>query len=148
MADSTVSTKNMWPYYSSNNVQKAGTFKGNEMGKDEFLKILIAQLKNQDPASPLQDKEFIAQMAQFTSVEQLSNMAKEMSMLRQSIGMASGLIGKMVSWTVKDSNGLNTTKEGKVDAISFKDGKQYANVKGENVALDQLTKIWDSGAAS
>lgn len=143
-----VSTKTMWPNYATGNVQKAGTYKGNEMGKDEFLKILIAQLKNQDPASPLQDKEFIAQMAQFTSVEQLSNMAKEMSLLRQSIGMASGLIGKMVSWTGKDSNGLDISKEGLVDAISFKDGKQYASVKGENVSLDQLTKIWDPETAS
>lgn len=148
MADSSISTKNAWPYYSASNVKKAASTPNKELGKDEFLKILIAQLKNQDPMQPLQDKEFIAQMAQFSSVEQLSNMASEMKLLRQSIGMASGLIGKMVSWTAKDSTGNNVNKEGRVDAISFKDGKQFANVNGSDVALDQLTKIWDQETGS
>lgn len=143
MADSTISTKNIWPNYSTTNVQRAAATKNDELGKDQFLKILITQLKNQDPMQPLQDKEFIAQMAQFTSVEQLTNMASEMKLLRQSIGMASGLIGKMVSWTGVDSTGNEVTKEGQVTAISFKDGKQYASVNDESISLDQLLKIWD-----
>lgn len=114
---------------------------GNSLGKDEFLKILITQLENQDPTQPLQDKEFIAQMAQFTSVEQLTNMSGEMKLLRQSIGMASGLIGKSVSWLGVDSEGKSATKSGVVDSITFKGGNQYANVKGEEVSLDRLTKI-------
>ncbi|MNI95997.1 flagellar basal body rod modification protein [compost metagenome] len=81
-------------------------------------------------------------MAQFTSVEQLTNMAQEMKLLRQSIGMASGLIGKMVSWNGTDSTGNETAKQGPVDAITIKDGKQFASVNGESVALDQITKIW------
>jgi flagellar basal-body rod modification protein FlgD len=143
MANTPISTSSVWPNYATSNVQRAANTKGNELGKDQFLKILITQLKNQDPMQPLQDKEFIAQMAQFSSVEQLSNMASEMKLLRQSIGMASGLIGKMVSWTSKDSYGNEVDKEGPVEAISFKEGKQFANVKGEDVSLDQLTKIWD-----
>ena len=63
----------------------------NTLGKDDFLKILITQLQNQDPTQPLQDKEFIAQMAQFTSVEQLTNMSSEMKLMRQSLGFVSGL---------------------------------------------------------
>ncbi|NEW05549.1 flagellar hook capping protein [Paenibacillus sp. SYP-B3998] len=117
----------------------------NTLGKDDFLKILITQLQNQDPTQPLQDKEFIAQMAQFTSVEQLTNMAGEMKLMRQSLGFVSGLIGKSITYTATDSSGASLVKTGIVDSITFKDGNQYANVKGEEISLDKLTKIEDVG---
>jgi flagellar basal-body rod modification protein FlgD len=135
-----ISTTAVWPNYSKTNVVAASK-KDNTLGKDDFLKILITQLKNQDPMKPLEDKEFIAQMAQFTSLEQLTNMASEMKLLRQSLGMDSGLIGKQVSWEGQDSFGTKLVKSGKVDAITFKDGIQYANVMGEEVSLDKLLKI-------
>lgn len=50
----------------------------NELGKDAFLQILVAQLANQDPLSPTSDTEFIAQMAQFSSLEQMQNMNASM----------------------------------------------------------------------
>jgi flagellar basal-body rod modification protein FlgD len=120
---------------------------GNSLGKDDFLKILITQLKYQDPSQPLQDKEFIAQMAQFTSVEQLSNMANEMKLLRQSLGITSDLIGKTVSWQGKDSAGNSVEKTGKVDSFTFKDGNQFINVNGETITVSQLTKIANAGGA-
>nr|WP_235549138.1 MULTISPECIES: flagellar hook capping FlgD N-terminal domain-containing protein [unclassified Paenibacillus] len=117
----------------------------NTLGKDDFLKILITQLQNQDPTQPLQDKEFIAQMAQFTSVEQLTNMAGEMKLMRQSLGFVSGLIGKSITWTDIDSSGASVEKSGVIDSITFKDGNQYANVKGEEISLDKLKKIENVG---
>lgn len=142
MANSNISTKNIWPNYAKSNVDRSEKNKDNDLGKDDFLKILIAQLKNQDPMQPLQDKDFIAQMAQFTSVEQLTNMGQEMKLLRQNIATASNLIGKSVSWSSKDSSGKETISEGVVEAIAYKDGVQYATVKGENVSLDRILKVW------
>ena len=66
----------------------------NELGKDEFLKILIAQLTNQDPTDPMDDREFIAQMAQFSTLEQMTNMSSEMERLGGILqsGQAIGLL--------------------------------------------------------
>jgi flagellar basal-body rod modification protein FlgD len=127
------------------NTKTTAKSNGSTLGKDDFLKILITQLKNQDPMQPLQDKEFIAQMAQFTSVEQLTNMATEMKALRQTLGFASGLIGKEVSWSSSDSTGKQVVKSGVVDSITFKEGTQYANVKGEEISLDKLLRIENAG---
>jgi flagellar basal-body rod modification protein FlgD len=131
----------------NSNTQSSKKTGGSALGKDDFLKILITQLKYQDPSQPLQDKEFIAQMAQFTSVEQLSNMASEMKLLRQSLGITSDLIGKTVSWQGKDSAGNSVEKTGKVDSITFKDGNQFINVNGETITVSQLTKIANTGGA-
>jgi flagellar basal-body rod modification protein FlgD len=127
-------------FYYKNAVDKQKTG-NNNLGKDEFLKILITQLSNQDPTQPLQDKEFIAQMATFTSVEQLTNMAGEMKLLRQSIGFSSALIGKTIGWTQTDSNSETQAMSGVVDSIKIKESKQYAVVGDKEVPIDQITEI-------
>ncbi|PZE22450.1 flagellar hook capping FlgD N-terminal domain-containing protein [Paenibacillus xerothermodurans] len=147
MPNPAVGTKNVYPYYSKTNISNAGTGDKSQLGKDEFLKILITQLNHQDPMQPLQDKEFIAQMAQFTSVEQLSNMSTELKQLRQTLGFASGIIGKQISWIVAGKNGeQDTTKSGMVESIVVKPDGQYAVVKDEQIALDRISKITNSEA--
>ena len=54
-----------------------GAMKGGVMGKDDFLKMLVAQLKHQDPMNPMEGQEFAAQLAQFSSVEQLVQLNKQ-----------------------------------------------------------------------
>jgi flagellar basal-body rod modification protein FlgD len=68
------------------------------LGKDDFLKILITQLSYQDPTSPMEDKEFIAQMAQFSTLEQMTGMAKDFSKLTSMLmgNEASSALGKNV----------------------------------------------------
>ncbi|MCB0729973.1 MAG: flagellar hook capping protein [Ignavibacteriae bacterium] len=98
MLDSVSSTS------SSSNVQYA-TQSNDAMDKDAFLKLMIAQLQNQDPLEPLDGTDYSAQLAQFSSLEQLSNINDSLNMsldanylLTQSINntMTAGLIGKEV----------------------------------------------------
>lgn len=92
------------------------------LGKDEFIKILIAQLQNQDPLNPMDDREFIAQMAQFSSLEQMMNMSKTLEKFVESqqdgrMVQYTHLIGKQVEWlkpsTEKDKD--NKDKEPTVE---------------------------------
>ncbi|MGG3279710.1 flagellar hook capping FlgD N-terminal domain-containing protein [Paenibacillus solani] len=141
MATNPVSTSNMWPNYSKGNVSnKSGN--GQELGKDQFLSILITQLRNQDPLQPMQDREFIAQMAQFTSLEQLMNINTQLTAMSQSLGAASSLIGKQISWMFTPEDGSGTImKSGIVDSIIVREGIHYAQVGGSEVALDEIIKI-------
>jgi len=97
------------------------TTAGGEMGKDEFLKILITQLSHQDPTQPMQDKEFIAQMAQFSSLEQMTNVSAEISKVAALLtkGQAVSLLGRMVE-VVAGSQVV----EGTVDEVSGGDFPQ------------------------
>lgn len=81
-----------------NKVLNHGKTAKQNMDKDDFLKILITQLTTQDPTQPLQDKDFIAQMAQFSSLEQMTNMATSFGKVSSviSASQAVSTIGKEV----------------------------------------------------
>jgi flagellar basal-body rod modification protein FlgD len=88
-----------------------------ELGKDAFLKLLIAQLKYQDPSKPVDSSQFMAQTAAFTQVEKLQAMAADSSAslaLQQGLA-ASSLVGRTVSYV--DANGV--TQTGVVTSASF-----------------------------
>ncbi|MBB3125885.1 flagellar basal-body rod modification protein FlgD [Paenibacillus rhizosphaerae] len=144
-----VSTSNIWPNYAASNVQKAST-KTQTLGKDQFLSILVTQLQNQDPMQPMEDKEFIAQMAQFTSVEQLMNISSQLTAMSQSLGNVSGLIGKQISWVDSGSSSDQSSesepeiKTGIVDSIIVKDGVQYASVGSVAIPITKIVEIMDA----
>ena len=70
----------------------------NPLDRNAFLRLLVTQLRNQDPLNPMEDKEFIAQLAQFSSLEQLQNMNESLGMFTksQSSFAALGLIGRSI----------------------------------------------------
>ncbi|MFI2856985.1 flagellar hook capping FlgD N-terminal domain-containing protein [Paenibacillus sp. JSM ZJ436] len=139
----------VWPHYSPSNIQQAGKAEDTStMGKDQFLSILIAQLRYQDPMQPMQDKEFIAQMAQFTSLEQLMNISSQLTDMRQSLGSASGLIGQKVSWIAVDQSGNSSVKSGIVDSILIRGGMHYASIGAAEIALEHIVQIENAPASA
>lgn len=142
MTDSVFGTSNIWPYYHANNTSGSPKGQGNTLGKDEFLKILIAQIRNQDPMQPLQDKDFIAQMAQFTSVEQLVLLSSEFKKFTNSIGFASALIGKHISWETESLHGADPViRSGIVQSVAVTDGEAFAVVDGERIAVSRILEV-------
>ena len=70
----------------------------NTLDRNDFLEILMTQLTHQDPTEPMQDKEFVAQMAQFSTLEQMTNMSSEFSRLASALSsnQALSLLGRTV----------------------------------------------------
>lgn len=145
MANSNVSTTNIWPNYSTQNVQKAAakeTADAATMGKDQFMTILIAQLKNQDPLAPMDNSQFTAQMAQFSSLEQLMNMSTQLTQMNSSMGTASQLIGQKITWYDSETANYLT---GNVTSVLQKDGKMYAAVGEYLVPTSDITVVEPAG---
>jgi flagellar basal-body rod modification protein FlgD len=102
----------------------------NVLGKDDFLKLMVAQMKNQDPMNPSDDKDNIAQMAQFSSLEQITNLATATQDLanRMSLTQNVGLLGHDVTYTGTDG----TAVTGKVDGLNLaQDGTAKLSVAGQ-----------------
>lgn len=115
-----------------------------ELGKDDFLKLLITQVQNQDPMNPSTDTEFIAQMAQFSSLEQMQN-------LNASFSFSKGfsLIGKYVSAQVTNKDTGDTSYiSGQVESARMSAGKVYVIVDGKEVDVDQVTDVSDTALGS
>ena len=76
-----------------------------QLGRDDFLKLLITQLQNQDPTAPMEDKEFIAQMAQFSTLEQMTNMSNDFRSLSSVLGSgrAMQMLGRAVEIVAGDA---------------------------------------------
>lgn len=119
----------------------------NNYDKDMFLKLLMAQLGNQDPMSPMEDREFISQMAQFSSLEQMQTISKQLDSVlvdrhMASISEFSNMIGKTVDH--KTETETETVKgSGRVVSISRTDESGYmADLEdGTSVSVYNITSI-------
>lgn len=124
-----------------------------ELGKDEFMKILITQLQNQDPLNPMEDKDFIAQMANFSSLEQMMNISSSIDMLVQSqmvspVIQYSHMIGKSVTYPVYDEETGKKLEEmtSKVVAVSQKDGWAILELENdEKIYADSVIQVRNMG---
>ena len=112
-----------------------------KLDKDAFLKLLVAQMKYQDPANPASSSEFMAQTATFTQVEKLEEIAAQNASLLalQRSSSAGALVGRTVSYT--DEAG--ETKTGLVTAVRLQTDKTEATavVGGVPVALGRITEV-------
>lgn len=139
------------------------------LGKYDFLQMLVTRLANQDPLDAKMDESFTADMAQFSSLEQMTSMNTGLGstnvslqdlnkniislMLLQNTAQAAALIGKTVTITynVVDANGIpvkdvlgnqvTATLNGSVDAVKFVDGLPKINVGGKLYELSQVREI-------
>lgn len=109
-----------------------------ELGKDDFLKLLLTQLSNQDPTKPMENTEFIAQMAQFSSLEQMTNMSTEFAKLANMLNSneAVSLLGKNVTISTGD-----TSVNGVVEAVTRGEDPQV-EVNGMLYSMDQIKSVY------
>lgn len=109
------------------------------LGKDDFLKILITQLSYQDPTAPMEDKEFVAQMAQFSSLEQMTSMASDFSKMAAmfSSNSATAALGKGVELLDGEQQVI-----GIVQAVT-RDSAPQVLVNGSYYPWEQVTKVID-----
>lgn len=118
-----------------------------DLGKDDFLKILMTQLQNQDPLDPMDDKDFIAQMATFSSLEQLMNISGTVDGLAQSqtvspVIQTSHMIGKEVSY-IDEENEVQTAE---VIAVSQKNGEPILELSNDDkIYATIVQKIGEPG---
>ncbi len=142
--------------------QSTSTTSADTLGKDAFLQLLVTQMQNQDPLDPQDNGEYLSQLAQFSSLEQMSNVADNLSSLSTIVnnidssvlvGQLSSMIGQDLQWMTEtvsaDAEGnpvsSTTSYEGKVTGVSITDGSPTiiaeSNGKIYQVPISDITRI-------
>jgi flagellar basal-body rod modification protein FlgD len=104
------------------------------------MKLLVAQMRQQNPMEPTDDKEMIAQMTQFSMLEQITNMAttSAATATASSVSQAVAILGRPVTYL--DADGAVQT--GTVEQVSFKNGLPVLTIGGvEGIAPSQITEV-------
>jgi flagellar basal-body rod modification protein FlgD len=122
----------------------ADTQISSQVGQDQFLQLMVAQLKAQDPLEPLKDQEFLGQLAQFSTlsgIEKLNANFADMLSLQQ-ITQGSNLIGRQVVYTNADGK----TAQGTVEGFAVNQGRVELQIGTEAVKLDQVIGMYSAAA--
>lgn len=120
------------------NTQQAQRKVDNQLGKDDFLRILITQLRYQDPLSPMEDTDFIAQMAQFSTLEQMKNLSQDFSAAK-----AMSLVGKVIYGEMDIPGSADVIPVlGRVSSVTFKGGNIILQVGGYDISIDDVIKVF------
>jgi flagellar basal-body rod modification protein FlgD len=110
-----------------------------ELGKDDFMKLMMAQLRNQDPMNPMDDQAFIAQVAQFNSLDQMTRLNETITAMfgAQQLTEASGLIGKFVTALGPEGEEVR----GVVTSASVEKGVSKLHIGTDKIPLDKVTAV-------
>lgn len=110
------------------------------MGQDKYLKLLVTQLRYQDPTNPLKNHEFAAQMAQFSSLEQMTRLNSKFAKMLDSSRSAEfyNLMGKQVHWLDSITKKVRT---GIVDSVTFTEGKPQLTVEGQQIDPKSIMQV-------
>jgi flagellar basal-body rod modification protein FlgD len=124
----------------STNTSTATTKKTNTFSADDFMTLLVQQLKNQDPSSPMSSSDMAAQMAQMQTVLELEQMATAVTSLNSSSQKlsAASMIGKTIQFT---DSATQQTLQGKVDSVDFTDTDVLLNIGNTQVALSNVVGV-------
>lgn len=143
-----------WLQSSSTTEQNSTSDKKNTLDKDAFLKLLVTELKYQNPLEPMQDKEFISQMANFTSLEQMKNLNTGFEKLSESLtgnmlpGMqmqqATSMIGRNVSYLNKEGQ----IESGTVDSVIINQGVPYCVIGEKAISTSNILAVKDASSTN
>lgn len=117
------------------------------LDRDAFLKLLVTQLRQQDPMNPMQDKEFIAQLASFSSLEQMQQMNKGFDSLSKSYAssQAFAMTGKWVDY--QDPLDPTRTLTGMVESVSYDGGNPLLKIGQKEISMSNIMRVYPDVAS-
>jgi len=130
----------------SSSYQLPSVGKGQQLGSDDFLKLLVAQMQNQDPLEPTSNEQFITQMAQMTSFEQMSELNDQFKVNAglQMLTTGTSMIGKQVTYTDPETS---TETAGVVSKVEMENGAFTLLIGSKRVPLANVKVIETPPAA-